>query len=138
MKDDLLLRNRFIQAILEFEYWNFNEYEDSYKDITCDSDWDFKGLDEGKYGYGGEKYNIGKDSTKELYCKFYEKHGFIEDGSLNTKEKCFTEDPLPAMYISLKDTPLNDLIKVFIERKYYRQTSEYCGADIPEDKIIIK
>ena len=42
------------------------------------------------------------------------------------------------MYISLKDTRLNDLIKVFIERKYYRQTSEYCGSDIPEDKIIIQ
>ena len=58
---------------------------------------------------------------QRLYCKFYEKHG-CEDGSLNTKEKCFTEDPLPAMYISLKDTPLNDLIKVFAERKYYERT----------------
>ena len=59
---------------------------------------------------------------------------------LNVKEKCFTADPLPAMYINTKDNTLENLIRVFIERKFYQKPSDYCesiGLKIPPEKIII-
>lgn len=136
--DDELLKKRYVQCILGFEFWNFNEYEDPFENLTCDIPHDFGDLDPEVHGYGGDNYTIGKNSTKDLYCNFYEKHGFIEDATLNTVEKCFTGDPLPSMYINIKKTKLKDLIKVFIERKYFSQTSDYCGANIAEENIIIK
>ena len=137
LSNDVLFKKRLISFILDFEYWNFNEYEDVYENITCDSDWNLEGLDPKIHGYGGENYIKGKDSTKDLYCKFYERHGFIEDSALNLTEKCFKRDPLPSMHIILKDNKLENLLKVFIDRKYYQQTSDYCGANIPANKLVM-
>ena len=41
---------------------------------------------------------------------------------LNLKQKCFSADPLPAMYINTKENTLENLIRVFIERKFYQRT----------------
>ena len=139
--NDHLLKERIIKAILKFEYWNFEEeYDDVYEGENCKSDWNMGKLDRDVYGYNGKIYEEGKLSTKDLYCKFYEKHGFIEDSMLNLKQKCFSVDPLPAMYINTKENTLENLIRVFIERKFYQEPSDFCkstGLDVPPEKLII-
>ena len=138
--NDHLLKERIIKAILKFEYWNFDEYDDLYEGEKCSSDWNIGNLDPDIHGYHGTNYKKGKQSTKDLYCKFYEKHGFIEDFMLNLKEKCFSADPLPSMYIDTKENTLENLIRVFIERKFYQEPSDFCkstGLEIPPEKLVI-
>ena len=139
--NDHLLKERIIKAILKFEYWDFDEYVALYDGEKCRSDWNTGNLDMKTHGYNGINYEKGKMSTKSLYCNFYEKHGFIEDSMLNVKEKCFSADPLPAMYIDTKKNTLKNLIRVFIERKFYKEPSDFCkstGLEIAPGKIIIQ
>ena len=128
-------KTELIYKIVKFEFWNIQEYEDMYENDDCESDWITK--DDDDLEYGGKYYLEGKNETKNLYCNFYEKHGFRENPDLNTKEKCFSIDPLPSMEIILGENKLEDLVKVFLKRKYYKQGSDFCGK-IPDDKILIK
>ena len=128
-----------IKKILHFEYWNFPEYENNLEDIDCMKDFKVDDYidheDYEKWKYGGPKYQLGKDSTKNLYCRFYEKHGFRENPLLNTKYRCFKKDPLPSMEIITENVHLTKLIRVFFEKKYLDQLSDYCGK-VPSDRIL--
>ena len=44
----------------------------------------------------------------KTFIVLYEKHGFRENPDLNTKEKCFSIDPLPSMEIILGENKLED------------------------------
>ena len=84
-----------IKKILDFEFWNFEKYDD--EDEDCENRWSaFDNLDYEVYGYNGENYHKGRDSTKDLYCNFYEKHGFRENPDINLTLKCFSATPLPS------------------------------------------
>ena len=128
-----------IKRLLQFEYWNFPDYEDVTEDVGCLSDINIDDYidkaDYDKWKYGGTKYEAGRESTKNLYCNFYEKHGFRENPLLNSHYKCFKKDPLPAMEIITKDVTLEHLLRVYFERKYARQVSSYCGI-VPDDNIL--
>ena len=128
-------KTELIYKIVKFEFWTPEEYEDLYESEDCESNWITE--DDPDLGYGGKIYLKGKNETKNLYCKFYEKHGFRENSKLNTVEKCFSIDPLPSMEIKVRENRLEDLLKVFFERNYYKQTSKFCGVVKP-DKLIIK
>ena len=111
--------------ILDYEYW-FQDYEED-EEVDCNEEWDYNGLDEKFWGYNGDQYKKGKNTTKDLYCSFYEKHGFIEKSELNTKSKCFEMDPLPSMEIDLDKHSIDDLINVFFEPKCsYQEQSKFC------------
>jgi hypothetical protein len=131
--------HNIIKRLLKFEYWNFPDYEDLTKDVGCLSDINIDDYidkaDYDKWKYGGTKYVTGRESTKNLYCNFYEKHGFRENPLLNSHYKCFKKDPLPAMEIITKDVTLEHLLRVYFERKYARQVSSYCGI-VPDDNIL--
>ena len=128
-----------IKRLLQFEYWNFPDYEDVTEDVDCLSDINIDDYidqaDYDKWKYGGTKYEAGRESTKNLYCNFYEKHGFRENPLLNIHYKCFKKDPLPAMEIITKDVTLEHLLRVYFERKYAKQVSSYCGI-VPDDNIL--
>ena len=128
-----------IKRILQFEYWDFPDYEDLTEDVDCLSDINIDDYidqaDYDKWKYGGTKYEAGRESTKNLYCNFYEKHGFRENPLLNIHYKCFKKDPLPAMEIITKDVTLEHLLRVYFERKYAKQVSSYCGI-VPDDNIL--
>jgi len=128
-------KTELIYKIIRFEFWTPEEFEDSYENDDCESEWMTE--DDPDLGYGGKIYLKGKNETKNLYCKFYEKHGFRENSKLNTVEKCFSIDPLPSMEIKIGENRLEDLLKVFFERNYYKQTSKFCGLVKP-NKLIIK
>jgi len=129
------LKTELIYKIVKFEFWTPEEFEDSFENEDCESEWMTE--DDPDLGYGGKRYLAGKKETKNLYCKFYEKHGFRENSKLNTDEKCFSIDPLPSMEIKIGENRLEDLLKVFFERNYYKQTSQFCGVVKP-DKILLK
>jgi len=57
-------------------------------------------LDDEEHSYGGYYYNLGKQDNMDLF-QYYETFGFKEDPIVNTKLKCFSEVPLPAMILSL-------------------------------------
>ena len=105
--------------------------EDDEDDEDNDDDDDDEPFNLEKYKYGGIKYLKGKNQHPDLYCAFYEKHGFRENPELNTKYKCFDIDPLPSMEIKLKGEDhdsIHDLIKVFTERKPLKKLSEFCKS----------
>ena len=97
--------------------WRLHTYEKLYIGVDPKQPWDYGGRDPKVFGYGGERYRLGKESTKNLYM-WYKKYGFIENPQLNTYYKCFDETPLPAMELNLKGISYNDIYKIFIERKY--------------------
>ena len=136
-------KKELVKKVLEFEFWKYDKYIDPYENEDCKTPWSiYDNLDYTEYGYNGINYHEGRDSTKDLYCKFYEKHGFRENEELNTELKCFTYDPLPSMELDLSKYTLENLLKVFFERKYLIQPSEYCrtepnSVNIDRSNIII-
>ena len=82
----------------------------------CDTTYDIGNCNPDVYNYLGINYLLGKNSNQDLYCKFYEKHGFRENPNLNTLYKCFDKYPLPSMELDLykSDNPLffNDLLEI--------------------------
>jgi hypothetical protein len=53
-----------------------------------------------EYGYGGYYYLKGKRESRPL-MRFYESFGFEEDPDIHIEQKCFSEVPYPAMFLTL-------------------------------------
>ena len=95
-----------------------------------DSDWEY--FEEEDREYGGEFYKDGKDSTAGLYCKVYERWGFVEDPDLNVKYKCFDITPLPSMVLTLGDKPNEKMYRVLINKEDIFPQSDYCKKKFPK------
>ena len=100
----------------ESNSWHFHEFEPLYQDIDLYNAWSYQGKDPKIYGYGGERYIKGKNSTKELYC-WYQKYGFLENKYLNTHQKYFDMTPLPSMELNLEKHKLKKLCIAFLDNK---------------------
>ena len=127
------MKNNIILEIILFEFWQFEEVEQDK--ISCDTTYDIGNCNPDVYNYLGINYLLGKNSNQDLYCKFYEKHGFRENPNLNTLYKCFDKYPLPSMELDLykSDNPLffNDLLEsIFIKRIPHIPYSEYCKTKL--------
>ncbi|MBM10426.1 MAG: hypothetical protein CMF69_12830 [Magnetovibrio sp.] len=107
--------------------WDYMGEIDSDED---DSDWEY--FEEEDREYGGEFYKDGKDSTAGLYCKVYERWGFVEDPDLNVKYKCFDITPLPSMVLTLGDKPNEKMYRVLINKEDIFPQSDYCKKKFPK------
>ena len=139
------IKSDLIVDIILFESWQYSNIDNTKVSCNLKSD-KIGNCSKRVFGYKDAKgkegilYKMGKDSSKnQLYCNFYEKHGFRENPNLNIINKCFMEDPLPSMEINLnknniekdkekRELYINDIIDtIFINRKILENYSEYCN-----------